>query len=162
MPKRKVSTKKERLLRLFHHYREQTGAQSVDMHDVAAFAQKMGYKMPVPKTPIELLAAQLSDAARVETRIDSKTGRPYRANLAVTTPQGVLWTDIDEAPRHVAHKSFTQRREQMVGEAVQLTLDIDHWNSVNPADMPIDMPMDFAPDIEWKFNAPPDEDAAAA
>ena len=56
----------------------------------------------------------------------------------------------------------TQRREQMVGEAVQLTLDIDHWNSVNPAEMPIDMPMDFAPDIEWKFNTPPDEDVEAA
>ncbi len=151
--------------RIIKMYREDTGEQSVDMHDVARFAEKKGWKMPVPKTPIELLAGQFSDAAREETRRDEVTGRPYRANLAVTTWTGsgqmTLWTDIDDAPRHVAHKSFTQRREQMVGDALHLSLDIDHWNRVNESDVPIQMPMDLSQDVEWRLNAPRDDEGDA-
>lgn len=161
--KRPQATQKEQLQRLIRLYREKTGEEAIDMHEVAKYAEQLGWRMPKPKTPIDLLAAKLSDAAREETRIDPTTGRPYRANLAVTswTPSGQMtfWHDIDQAPRRVAHKSFTQRREQMVGDAVQLTLDIDHWNRANSADMPIDMPMDLTQDVEWRLNAPPDEEA---
>jgi hypothetical protein len=45
----------------------------------------------------------------------------------------------------------------MVGEAVQLTLDIDHWNRVNASEDPITMPMDMGPDVDWRLNAPPEE-----
>ena len=72
-----------------------------------------------------------------------------------------LWTDIDEAPRHIAHKSFIQRREQMVGDAVQLTFDAMHWNRVNQNEEPIVMPMDFTDDVKWRINAP-DQDTEAA
>ena len=47
----------------------------------------------------------------------------------------------------------------MVGDGVQLTFDADHWNSIHPDEEPIDIPMDFVPDVEWRKNAP-DEDAA--
>ena len=78
-------------------------------------------------------------------------------------------TDIDAAPRKIAHKSFQQRREQMVGDAVQLTFDVMHWNRVNetetpidmPIDMPMDMPMDFTDDVEWRINAPDENEKAA-
>ena len=62
-----------------------------------------------------------------------------------------MWADTDEAPRKFAHKSF-QRREQMVGDAVQLSLDLNHWNRVNPMEEPIELPMDFTCDIEWAIN----------
>lgn len=98
-------------------------------------------------------------------RRDVVTGRPYRANLAVTIHQGqgqqmTFWTDIDEAPRPVAQKAFVQRREQMIGDGLQLTFDVLHWNRVNPGDSQINMPMDFTDDIEWRINAP-DVDKAA-
>jgi hypothetical protein len=51
-------------------------------------------------------------------------------------------------------KCFVQRRQQMVGDAVQLADDVDHWNYVNPAEAPIRIPFDFGPDIEWSRNAP--------
>ena len=105
-----------------------------------------------------MLAAQFSDSQREEIRKDDVTGHPYRANLAVSTWQGntqtVLWTDIDVAPRSVAHKSLAQYRDQMIGEAVQMTLTADHWNRMNPNDEPITMELDFGPDVEWELNAP--------
>lgn len=158
-------TKAQEMQRIIKRYREETGRDSVDMHDVAEYAAKMGWPLPKPKTAIDRLAEQFSSAAREEIRKDQVTGRPYRANLAVTTWQGkeqmTLWTDIDVAPRHIAHKSFQQRREQMVGEAVQLTFDVMHWNSVNEIEEPIDMPMDFNDDVQWRMNGPEEEQKAA-
>ena len=69
--------------------------------------------------------------------------------------------DIDEAPRKIAHRSFVQRREQMVGDALQLTFDVTHWNRVHASEDPIVMPLDFTDDVNWRMNAP-DEDAEAA
>jgi len=157
-------SKKKEMQYLIKAYREQTGQQSVDMHEVAKFAVTKGWPLPTPKTPMERLAEQFSSVSREEIRRDEATGRPYRANLAVTTWQGskqlTLWTDIDEAPRHIAHKAFVQRREQMIGDGLQLTFDVMHWNRVNEEETPIEMPMDFTDDITWKINAP-DEDKAA-
>lgn len=145
-------------------YREENSIDSVDMHEVAKYAAKMGWPLPTPKTALERLAEQFSSAAREEIRRDEVTGRPYRANLAVTTWQGsqqlTLWTDIDVAPRQVAHKSFQQRREQMVGDAVQLTFDVMHWNRINEHEEAIVMPMDFNDDVDWRINAPSEDEKA--
>lgn len=158
-----MPTKAQEMQSIMKRYKEETGSASIDMHEVARFAASMGWPLPKPKTALERLAEQFSGAARVEMRKDEVTGRPYRANLAVTTwngsEQSTLWTDIDEAPRPVAHKSFQQRREQMIGDAVQLTFDAMHWNRINQDEEPIEMPMDFSDDVEWRMNGP-DEKAA--
>jgi hypothetical protein len=160
-----VSTKNQRLQNIIKLYRQRTGDDSVDMHQVAKFAAQMGYQLPKPKSGIDRLAEQLSAAAREEVRHDPVTGRPYRANLAVVQwtngSQLTLWHDIDVAPRRIAHKAFVQRREQMVGDAVQLTLDVSHWNRVHADEEPIVMPLDFAEDVEWRLNAPDQDDKAA-
>lgn len=159
-------TKSEKMQDFVRYYKDKYGVISADMKDVAAEAERMGWKMPRPKTPLELLAAQFSDAQREEVRKDEVTGRPYRANLAVSTRQGttqtVLWTDIEVAPRHIAHKSLTQYRDQMVGEAVMMTDTADHWNRAHPREEPIQMELDFAPDVLWARNAPPEIDDKAA
>ena len=54
-------------------------------------------------------------------------------------------------------KSLVNRREQMVGDGLQLKFDEDHWNSIHPDEEPINLPMDFTMDIEWRKNTP-DED----
>lgn len=161
-----MANKSKRLQNIIKLYKQQTGKVSVEMHEVAKFAADMGWPLPKPKDPVSLLAEQFSKAAREETRKDEVTGRPYRVNLAVTVPQAdggqlTFWTDIDEAPRHIAHRSFTQRREQMVGDALQLTFDVMHWNRVNEVDEPIVMQLDFTDDVDWRMNAP-DEDGEAA
>lgn len=56
--------------------------------------------------------------------------------------------------------SLIARREQMVGDGLQLTLDLDHWNTINPNDKPIVIPMDFTEDIEERKNAPDEEKKA--
>lgn len=160
-----MSTKSQRLQRLIQHYRDETGNALVDMHEVAKFAADRGYPLPKPKSALDRLAEQLSIAAREEVRHDKVTGRPYRANLAVVQwnngQQLTLWHDIDVAPRRVAHKAFVQRREQMVGDALQLTLDVTHWNRVHEGEDPIVMPLDFTDDVEWRLNAPDQDDKAA-
>lgn len=158
-------TKAQEMQAIIRRYRDETGKESVDMHDVAKYAVGMGWPLPNPKTALERLSEQFSSAAREEIRRDEVTGKPYRANLAVTTWQGseqmTLWTDIDVAPRHIAHRSFQQRREQMIGDAVQLTFDVMHWNRVNEEDNPIEMPMDLTDDVEWRINTPDDNEKAA-
>ena len=158
-------TKAQTMQSIIKKYREKTGKDSVNMHDVAKYAAGMGWPLPKPKTALERLAEQFSSAAREEIRKDEITGKPYRANLAVTTWRGheqlTLWTDIDIAPRHVAQKSFHQRREQMVGDAVQLTFDVMNWNRVNATEEKIDMPMDFTDDVLWRINAPDEEEKSA-
>ena len=51
-------------------------------------------------------------------------------------------------------KNLIMRREQMVNDGLQLTLDADHWNRINPKEDPIRIPLDFTEDIEERKNAP--------
>lgn len=55
-------------------------------------------------------------------------------------------------------KSMVRRREQMVDDGVQLTLDLDHWNSIRPEPEHILLPMDIQPDIDWAKAAMDDDD----
>ncbi len=139
---------------LIRHYKETTGKKEIEMPEVAAFAASLGWALPQPLTPLERLAKEFSSAAREEIRRDGKTGRAYRVNHAITGGKGqaTFWVDIDEAPRNHMHKSLVQRREQMVGDGLQLSLDQDHWNRVNPKDEPIELPLDLTPDVEWRKN----------
>jgi hypothetical protein len=161
-----MKTKSEKMQDFVRYYREKTGKVSVEMREVAEEAKRMGWKLPSPKSALDLLAQQFSDSQREEVRKDEVTGRPYRANLAVSEWHGgmqmVFWTDIDAASRHVAHKSLTQYRDQMIGEAVTMKLTADHWNRRNPHEEPINMELDFNDDVTWRLNAPDEDDQQAA
>ena len=158
-------SKKGEMQRLIRAYKDETGEREVDMHKVAKWAAGKGWPLPRPRDPLDILAQQFSDAARVETRRDTKTGRPYRANHSFPVTQGGqqlhLWIDIDEAPRGPMLKSAVTRREQMVGDGLQLSLDLMHWNSINPKETPIELPMDLTFDIELRLHAPDEGDEAA-
>lgn len=150
---------------IIRQFKEATGTREVDMHEVARWAVSNGWDLPTPVNPIDRFAQDLSRAARQEIRHDAVTGKPYRANHAIVTKNGDvqlhLWIDIDEARRPQMLVSATLRREQMVGDGLQLTLDLDHWNSINRDEEPIELPMDFTDDIEWRKNAP-EEDSEAS
>jgi hypothetical protein len=159
-----MSTKKEQMQRFYRYYREKVG-RDVTMQEVALAAKNAGWIMPIPKDPIELLANEFSAAAREETRKDKVLGESYRANIAYRQQQGdksiTLWGDIDNAPRKNMVKNVALRREQMVGDALQLTIDARHWNRVNPNEEPIQPELDFTDDVEWRLNAPKEEKDAA-
>ena len=146
----------QRVIRL---YKQKTGETEVDMRKVASFAADLGWQLPRPVDPLARLATLFSQAAREETKYDKKTGQPYRVNHAVPVSQGgarqlYLWVDIDEAPRAPMVKSLMGRRQQIVGDALQLALDADHWNSLHSVQEPIQLPLDFTDDVVWAKNAP--------
>lgn len=157
--------KHQEMQRLIRLYKETTGESEVDMHKVAKFATERGWPLPKPRDPLAMLAKEFTQAARQEYRQDPKTGKAYRANHALPATVGgvqlTLWIDIDEAPRHQMLKSLINRREQMVGDGLQLSLDADHWNNIHDGEEPIEIPMDLTDDIEWRKNAPDDESEAA-
>ncbi len=146
---------------LVHQYRDETSATDVDLRVVSEWAVSKGYlRLPQPVAPIDILTKEFARALREETRVDLKTNRPYRVNHARTEmragKQISLWGDIDKLGRDPMLKSFVQRRQQMVGDAVQLSDDVNHWNDVNPSETGIEIPFDFDPDIEWSRNIPGD------
>ncbi|MGA2402464.1 MAG: hypothetical protein ABSG91_12290 [Syntrophobacteraceae bacterium] len=155
-----ATTKHQEMQRVIRYYKEQTGKTEIDMDEVAEFAvRKLGMRLPPPVEPIKRLAKEFAQAAREEFRYDKETGNPYRANHAIPDPRGgkqlhFWWVDIDEAPREHMHKSLIMRREQMVGDGLQVTYDADHWNNIHPDEKPIIIPMDFTEDIEERKNAP--------
>lgn len=143
---------------VIRYFKQVTGKTEVTMREVAQFAIKRGWPLPLPLDPLDRLAKQFSEAAREEVRQDKETGKPYRVNHAVSTvkngEQTTFWVDLDEAKRHHVVKSAHQLREQMVGAAYQLSLDLDHWNSVNLDQEPVTVPLDLTDDVEWRKNAP--------
>lgn len=153
-----MATKDKERQNLIRYYKDQTGITEVDMKEVAKFALSKGWSIPTPKDPLDRLASEFARSARNEIRFDPETGKPYRANHAYPVKQGEvqyhLWIDIDEATRPQMHKSLIMRREQMIGDGLQLTYDANHWNSINPDEKPIQIVMDFTEDIEERMNVP--------
>jgi hypothetical protein len=158
-------SKRGEMQRVIRSYKDETGEREVDMHKVAKWAISKGWPLPKPVSPLDLLAKEFTGAAREEIKYDKETGDPYRVYHSISVKHGEtqlhLFLDIDEAPRHQILKSLVSRREQMVGDGLQLTFDMEHWNRVNPKEEPIAIPMDLAPDIEWRKNAPDDDEEAA-
>ena len=146
---------KKQLQKIIALYRIITGETELDPKKMAEFAVKNGVELPRPKDPLELLAHEISGAAREDLRQDEKTQRPYRAyhSLPIQHPDGqvsFVFVDIEDATRPQMHRSLTKRREQMVGDAVHLEYDADRWNSQHPDLDPIQMPLDFGPDVAWR------------
>ncbi len=156
-----MATKKHEMRNFIEYFKEQTGNAELDMKEVAKLAVKNGWPLPAPVDPYDRLAKQFTDVVREVVRHDKKTGKPYRVYHAIPAENGnqqqFRWIDIDEAPRNKMHKSLVLRREQMVGDAYHLTLDADHWNSIHPEEDPINLPLDFGPDVDWRKNGPTEE-----
>ena len=149
----------EQLQALIQRYKAETGQKAVDLDVVAGWAIERGATLPKPKTARELFAAQLADAARAEYRVDPKTGLSYRANHALRQRnhdgrQYTLWVDMEDATRGQMLYSLTDRRQQMVGDAVHLKIDEMIWNNKHANEEQIQLPMDFTYDVEERLNSP--------
>ncbi|MGP1396853.1 MAG: hypothetical protein ACTS3R_15200 [Inquilinaceae bacterium] len=151
--------------RLIRYYRDETGEEAIDMKKVAKWAASKGWPLPRPADPIEMLAKEFSQAARQETKTDKVTGRAYRVNHSFSVTHGGqqlhLWIDIDSASHGPMLKSVTSRREQMVGDGLQLLNDVEHWNRINPDGKQIELDLDLTLDVEWRRNGEEDDDKSA-
>jgi hypothetical protein len=159
---------KKQLQKIIALYRIKTGETELDPKKMAEFAVKNGVELPRPKNPFEILAHEISVAAREDLRRDENTRRTYRSyhSLPILHPDGQIsfvFVDIEDATRPQMHRSLNKRREQMIGDAVRLIDDADRWNSQHPNVEAIQIPLDFGPDVEWRkaAEAPEDEDEEA-
>lgn len=147
-------------------YRGKAGKKEIDMHDVARAAQTMGWELPTPRDPLDMLAKQFSEAAGEETRNDKKTKRVYKAQLAITErrkdgKQATLWLDVDDdPPRHRIEKGLKRYREQMVGEAVIGRNTAEHWNRTHPDQRALKFVTDLTTDVNERLKAPEDVEMA--
>jgi hypothetical protein len=149
-----MANKHKEMQFIIREWKNTTGKTEIDMKAVAIFAIARGWPSPAPISPEERLAKEFSQAAREETREDSETRQPYRVYHAVKQDgqgQAVFWVDIDEAPRKHMIKSAFARREQVVGDMLQLTLDLAHWSRVNPSEEPITVETDITPDVNERL-----------
>lgn len=157
-----MATKNKEMQFVLRQWKAETGSLEIDMRKVAEYAHSKGWPLPEPISAIDRLAKEFSKAAREETRQDGVTGHEYRVYHAFKPDgngQGVLWVDIDEAPRKIMVKSAVMRREQVVGDMVQLYLDLEHWNRKNSAEAPIVLVTDVTEDVHERLSGP-EEDAA--
>ena len=139
---------------IIEEWQDKTGNAEIDMKAVALYAISKGWPAPAPVSPEERLAKEFSEAAREATKRDEVTGQDYRVYHAVKQDghgQGVFWVNIDVAPRKHMHKSAFDRREQVIGDMVQLTLDLAHWNRVNPDEEPITAETDLTSDVNERL-----------
>jgi hypothetical protein len=136
-------------------YRNEVAGENglIDPHAVAEWAYRNGCHKPNVKTVIDSIAADIAQSFREEYRTDAR-GRRYRAKHAATQKFGTktlsLWGDMDDpnAPHEHFVKSFAQRRQQIVGDCVQLKTDVDVYNDLRIPNEPIQVVLDFTYDVE--------------
>ena len=157
-----MATYNEQLQRVWHSYEAEHGYLPATMRDAVKWgvAQRM-IEAPTPD-PYEKLVEDMARALREEYGTDH-LGRRYRKNHAVRVTKGgvqhTMWAIMGNAPREHMQKAFIQRREQIVGDCVQLSTDVEVYNDLNRDKPPIPMLFDFRDDIaEHRFW---DDDEAA-
>lgn len=146
-----MTTKQEMLQELFHRYQREHGELPAGTYQVVQWAMGKGLIEAPRVDPIAILAEDMRRALREEYAVDPLTGRRYRRNHAIRiTQRGVqlsLWADIATAPREHMRKAFQQRRKQIVGDCIQLKVDVDVYNSHHPEMDQLPLVLDFTDDV---------------
>ena len=147
-----MSAYHDALQRFWTAYEQEHGKGAVvDAQEVASWAIKHGYWKPRPQDIVDQLAEDLKRAWREEYRVDA-LGRRYRAKHAVRITrdgkQASLWADMDTAPRQHMERAFAQRRQQIVGDCLQLKIDVDVYNDRDSSVAPIPLVLDFTDDVD--------------
>lgn len=147
---RKKETQAEEFQRLWREYEETHDHNAASARDVVDWAvRERGLRLP-RVDPRDVLASQLARALREEYGTDEK-GRRYRKNHAMrVTKAGVqttFWGILGFASHIHMQRAFTQRREQVIGDLVQLDVDVEVYNEMVPEDRQIPLILDFKDDV---------------
>lgn len=145
-----MTTQAERLQELWREYEQEHDHAPASAREVVDWAVR--YRaLPLPRIdPRDILASQMSRALREEYDTDNK-GRRYRLNHAMRiTKSGVqytIWGILGYAPHLHMQRAFTQRREQVIGDLVQLQVDVEVYTERTPHEPPIQLVLDFTDDV---------------
>ena len=143
-------TQAEEFQRLWREFEEEHDHDAASAREVVDWAvRERG--LPLPRIdPRDVLASQLSRALREEYVIDDQ-GRRYRVNHAMrVTKNGVqytFWGVMGFASHEHMQRAFTQRREQVIGDLVQLDIDVEVYNEMIPVEKQIQLVLDFKDDV---------------
>jgi len=154
----------EQLQRIWHAYEKEHGYVPATAREAVKWGVSQAL-MELPQIdPYDRLAEDMAKALREEYATDSK-GRRYRKNHAVRVKKAgvqlTMWAIMENAPPEYMRKAFIQRREQIVGDCVQLATDVEVYNEINQDQPPIQLLFDFRDDIEERrFWEKGGEDAA--
>ena len=146
-----MATKTERLQQIWHRYDGDREHKPSSAREAVQWAVDEGL-LDLPETdPYDVLAGQMSQALRDEYDKDAQ-GRRYRVNHAVRVTKGgvqyTFWAAMGFAPHEHMERAFTQRREQIVGDNVQLKVDVDVYNDMNRGRRPeIQLVLDYTDDV---------------
>ncbi|MBL9005606.1 MAG: hypothetical protein JNJ46_15230 [Myxococcales bacterium] len=160
-----MSTSAEQYQKLWHKYQAEHDGVPESPYVVAKWAVDNGLlNLPVVD-PYAIMADKMTHALREELATDAK-GRRYRRNHAVRiTRHGVqfsLWAELETAPRDHMLKAFAQRRRSVVGDCIQLRVDVDTYNDMHKDAEPIQMILDFTLDVAEHLAAGGINDVAMA
>ncbi len=141
----------EQLQRIWHEYEKEKGFLPATSRDACAWGVARGMIEMPEVDPVDELAKDMSRALREEYGTD-RYGRRYRKNHAVRVTKGgvqiTMWAIMGNAPLEHMRKAFVQRRQQIVGDCVQLDTDVRVYNDLNPDQEEIQIPFDFNDDVE--------------
>jgi hypothetical protein len=67
-----------------------------------------------------------------------------------------FWAIMGFAPREHMERAFTQRRNQVIGDCLQLKVDVDVYSEINSDQPPLPLILDFTDDVKerqfWEDN----------
>jgi hypothetical protein len=144
-------TKNEHFQQIWHKYDGENGHRPSGTREAVDRAIEEGLIEEPYIDPRDVLAAQMAAALREEIQMDEH-GRRYRVNHAVRVTSGgvqhTFWASMGFAPHDHMEKAFAQRREQVIGDLVQLKTDVDVYNDMNRGKQPeIQLILDFTDDV---------------
>lgn len=143
----------EQMQKLVEEYRDAGNPWPAKSRDMASWLIRNNKWNRGESTIIDLCARDISRAMREEYHTDPQ-GRRVRTKHAAKFPapgteegQMTLWHDIRNAPRKFMECSFANRRNQIVGDCVQLNTDVKSYNENVSKDDPIPMLFDMTDDV---------------
>jgi hypothetical protein len=150
-------TKQERLQEAWHYFDRRQDRRPSSARQACEWAVAAGILELPDIDPYDALAEDMAQALRGEYRTDSE-GRRYRVNHAVrVTKSGVqytFWAEMGFAPPDHMERAFAQRREQIVGDCLQLKIDVDAYNSMTSDKTPkVQMVLNFTDDVAEREEA---------
>jgi len=143
-------TYKEQLQEIARDYRAAGMPWPATAKEMAVWAIDNNRWQAQRSTLISRCAEEIAEALREEYYTDPQGRRvrtKHMARVEVNGEQIPLWDDIRSGNREHMQVAFQQRRQQIVGDCVQLKTDVDSFNENNNRGPALQLVLDFTDDV---------------